>query len=119
MGIRQAQPWERWPSGDSQPIAVLPYELAELAARYGLEHDEGIDDLDRYRLAAIELANGEQAWISKHDGDPNPGTVIHVDATSNVEDAQSLLLDALSLGREDLLWAAPVPANAGPAADFS
>jgi hypothetical protein len=58
------------------------------------------------------LANGEQAWLSKHDNDPNPGTVVHVDAASDIWAAQSLLLDALGLSRESLLWAAPVPAPA-------
>jgi hypothetical protein len=80
---------------------------------------EGIDDLDRYRIVAIKLTNGEQAWISKHDSDPNPGAVVHVDAESDVEDAQRLLLEALSLNREELLWAAPLPAIPQAAANFS
>lgn len=112
MGVRQVAPWSQWPSGDSRPLAILPYDLTELTARYGLRYQEGSDDLDRYRLAAIALTNGEQAWISKHDNDPNPGTVVYVDAESDVADAQSLLLDALSLDREELLWAAPVLAIA-------
>jgi hypothetical protein len=109
MTIHQVEPWAQWPSGDSRPIAVLPYSLPELTERYGLEYQEGVDDLDRYRLAAIALANGEQAWLYKHDNDRNPGTVVHVDAAADVEETQSLLLDALSLHREALLWAAPVP----------
>ncbi len=112
MTVRQVQPWTEWPSGDSRPIVVLPYNLSELAARYGLEYQEGIDDLDHYRLAAIELTNGEQAWLYKHDSDPNPGTVVHVDMASDVWEVQSLLLDALGLDRGALLWAAPMPALA-------
>lgn len=115
MNIHQVKPWKQWPSGDSRPIAVLPYDPAELSARYGLEYEEGIDDLDRYRLAAIELANGEQAWISKHDGDPNPGTVVHVDARIDAEDAQAMLLEAFGLDRDELLWTTsqPVSGRAG------
>ncbi|MDQ3779341.1 MAG: hypothetical protein M3354_02160 [Chloroflexota bacterium] len=109
MNIHQVKPWEHWPSGDSRPIAVLPYDLSQLSKRYGLDFQEGIDDLDRYCLAAIELANADQAWIYKHHSDPNPGTVVHVDAASDVAKAQSLLLDALGLDREELLWAASVP----------
>jgi hypothetical protein len=112
VNVRQVQPRAEWPSGDSRPIAVLPYDLPELSARYGLEYQEGIDDLDRYRLAAIELTDGEQAWLHKHDSDPNPGTVVYVDAASDVWEAQSLLLAALGLDRGALLWAAPVPALA-------
>jgi hypothetical protein len=99
--------WAQWPSGDSRPIAVFPYELAELADRYGLEYQEGVDDLGRCRLAAIQLGQGEQAWISKHDGDPNPGSVVFVDADSDVARAQSRLLKLFRIGRKDLLWAAP------------
>ena len=112
MNVHQVQPWAQWPSGDSRPIAVLPDDLPELAARYGLTYQEGIDDLGHYRLAAIALADGEQAWLFKHDGDPNPGTVVLADAASEVWTTQSRLLDALGLKREALLWAAAVPAPA-------
>jgi len=107
MGIRQVIPWERWPSGDSRPIAVLPYELPELSDRYGLEYEEGIDDLDRYRLAAIELGAVGQAWVVKHEGDQNRGTVVYVDAAADIDEAQSLLVGALGIERGQLVWAAP------------
>jgi hypothetical protein len=109
MRVQQVSPWEQWPSGDSRPIAVLPFSLADLSARYGLEYEEGVDDLDRYYLAAVELGNGEQAWIYKHESDPNPGTVVHVDAKSDVEKAQAMLADVFGLKREDFSWAAPAP----------
>jgi hypothetical protein len=107
MSVRQVTPLPQWPSGDSRPIAIVPFEPAELSRRYQLEFEQGIDDLDRYLLAAVELTNGEQAWLLKYNNDPNPGTVIHVDAAANVEDAQALLLDALQIERDTLLWEAP------------
>ena len=116
--LHQVEPWKQWPSGDSRPIAVLPYDLPELSARYGLEYEEGVDDLDRYRLAAIELANGEQAWISKHDGDPNPGAVVHIDARSDAAIAQSMLLAELGLNGDDLLWSAIQPVTGRAASTF-
>lgn len=119
MGVQEVEPQKLWPSGDSRPIAVLPFDLAQLAARYGIAFREGTDDLDQFRFVAIELANGEQAWISKHDGDPNPGVVVYVDAESDIGDAQRMLLEALSLKREELLWAAPQPAISQAAANFS
>ena len=112
MTVHQVQPWEFWPSGDSRPIAVLPFDIPDLSGRYGLTFQEGIDDLDSYHLAAIALANDEQAWLFRHDGDPNPGTVVHVDAASDTWAALSLLLDALNLDRGELLWEAPVSAIA-------
>lgn len=112
MGVRQVPP-KPWPSGDSRPIAVLPFELPELTARYGLDYEDGVDDLDRFGLAAIELADGQQAWLYKHDGDPNPGIVVRVDARADPDEAKRLLLDALGLDCQDLWWAGPEPVPAG------
>lgn len=108
MRVRQVTPWKTWPSGDSRPIAVLPYDLPELSRRYGLTYEEGIDDLDRYKMAAIELAGGAQAWISKHERDPNPGAVIYVDTAADVDEALSLLADALGIDRDQFSWTAAV-----------
>jgi hypothetical protein len=107
LEIEQVAPWAQWPSGDSRPIAVLPYELGELADCYGLECQDEIDDLGRFRFAAIELGRGMQAWISKHDSDPNPGSIVSVDADADIAAAQARLLKAFHIGRKELLWAAP------------
>jgi hypothetical protein len=111
MNFCQVRPWEHWPSGNSRPIAVLPYDVAELSELYGLTFEEGADDLDRYRLAAIELGNGQQACLTRYEGDPSPGTVVLVDSDADVADAQSLLAKALDLKRDAFLWLAPVPAS--------
>lgn len=111
MTIHQVKPQKHWPSGDSRPIAVLPFAIADLADRYGLTFEDGVDDLDRYRLAAIELGNGQQAWLTKYEGDPGPGTVALVDSDFDVDDAQSLLGKALGLKRDAFLWLAPIPAS--------
>jgi hypothetical protein len=105
--MRQVHPWARWPSGDSRPLSVLPFDLPELTARYGLAFQEEIDDLGPYRFAAIALDDGQQAWLSRHGGDPNPGTVVLVDATADIEHTLALLLDVLNLERDSLLWTAP------------
>lgn len=113
MSVRQVTPWTTWPSGDSRPIAVLPYDLHELSRRFGLTYEEGTDDLDRYHMAAIELSSGAQAWIYKHDNDPNPGTMVHVDTAADIEAAISALADALGIDRSQFQWTAPLPALAG------
>ena len=112
MKIHQVKPQKHWPSGDSRPIAVLPFGIATLADRYGLTFEEEIDDLDHYRLAAIQLSNGQQAWLTRYEGDPGPGTVVHVDSDADVEVVQSLLGKALGLNRSAFLWLAPIPASA-------
>jgi hypothetical protein len=92
MTVRQVVPLQRWPSGESRVIAVLALDPPMLAARHGLVFDEDVDDLDRYRFAAIELVNGTQAWLLKHEGDPNPGTVVRVDAGDDPDEARRLLV---------------------------
>lgn len=109
MAVRQVRPWEQWPSGDSRPVAVLPQSLAELSQTHGITFEDDTDDLDRYRMAAIALANGQQAWLVKYDNDANPGTVAQVDARADVEEAIALLVSALGIERGDLLWLAPEP----------
>ena len=111
MGILQVRPWQHWPSGDSRPIAVLPFDIAALVEWFGLTFHEGVDDLDRYQVAAITLGDGQQAWLIRYEGDPGPGTVALVDSGADVEDAQSLLAQALGLNRDAFLWTAPIPAS--------
>jgi hypothetical protein len=106
MTIRQVKTIRHWPSGDGRVVAILALEPAELSERFGLAFQDGIDDLGRYRLAAIALANGSQAWMLKHDDDPNPGTEVMVDADADPDEAQSHFLNALGLDRSVLLWAA-------------
>jgi hypothetical protein len=114
MNVRRVTPWKHWPSGDSRPIARIALEPVELSKRYGLKYDKGVDDLDRYQLAAVELASGEQAWLSKYDHDGHAGTVVYVDAGSDVEDAQALLMDAFGIDRDAFVWLAPVPSPRRP-----
>ena len=111
MKLHQVSPQMHWPSGDSRPLAVLPFTIADLSSRYGLTFDAGIDDLGRYHFAAIELGEGQQAWLTKYEGDANPGTVVLIDSDADVDDAQSLLGRALGVKRDAFLWMAPIPAS--------
>ena len=111
MSVRQVSPWTHWPSGDSRPIAVLPFDIPDLVERFGLAFQEGVDDLDHYQFAAIELGDGQQAWLTRYEGDPDPGIVVLVDSGSDVEHAQLLLAEALGMTRDAFPWAAPIPAS--------
>ena len=90
---------------------MLPLDIPALSDRFGLSFDEGIDDLDRYQLAAIDLGDGQQAWLTRYEGNPNPGTVALVDSGADFEHAQSLLAEALGMTRDAFLWTAPIPAS--------
>ena len=108
MPVRQIAPY-RWPSGDNRPIATLALDPAELTARYGLVFEEGWDNLDYLQRAAIELADGSQAWLMRHRGDRSPGTVVYVDAAADFGRARNLVLQALELTPAAFIWVAPDP----------
>ena len=111
MNVRQVTRSRRWPSGDSTPLAVLTAEPSELASRFRLTFEEARDDLDELELAAILLADGSQAWLYKHRSDPNPGTVVRVDAGADLAEAKDLLRHALDLDDDDFLWLSPHAAS--------
>jgi len=98
---------QRFPSGDSRPLAVLAKEPDEIEARWGLRFSDGIDELDAFRFAVVDLPGSLRAALAKHDGDPNPGTVVRVDAAADPVEAKARLIAALGLGTGDVLWRAP------------
>ena len=112
MHIRQVQPHERWSSGDSRAIAVPAAEPDTLAAQYGLTFEEGADDLDYYRLAAVALADGSHVWLMRHWGNPAPGTVVYADAHADANETRHLLAHTLGLHERDFIWIAPAVAVA-------
>jgi hypothetical protein len=91
-------------SGDSRPLAVLADEPETLSQRFGLRFAEGIDDLDQFRFAVVNLGGKRQAWLYKHQNDPNPGTVVRVDSGMNLSVARRELARRLSLEGSDVLW---------------
>ncbi len=114
MSVHQVKPLKLWPSGDSRPVAVLRYSPAELSKRYHLRFKEYSDDLDVFRLAAIELDNGEQVWLQRYEHDPKRGTVILADAQADVVKSLAQVLQTLHLQLTDVDWAACEPAVAVP-----
>lgn len=107
MAIRQVQAHPHFPSGDSRALVEIPFDPAELAARFGLAFEDAYDDLDRYQRAAIALPDGSQAWLVKYRGEADAGTTVYVDAAADVDAAKNLLLRTMLLTEEDLLWVAP------------
>lgn len=103
LGPKQVRPHDRWPSGDSRPIAVLSLEPDALEERYGFIFQETHDDLDYYALAAIDVA-GEQLWLIRYRGAPQPGTVIYADAAADAGVKRDELLAILELSSADLTW---------------
>lgn len=57
-------------------------------------------------FTVLQLEDGSNALLYKHVGDPNPGTVVNVDAHANMRREQELLISALRLETRNLLWVA-------------
>jgi hypothetical protein len=93
-----------FPSGDSRALAVLAAEPETIGERHGLHFFTAIDDLDVLRWAEVRLGDSSNAWLSKHQSDPNPGTVIRVDARADPAAARRALNAALQLQDGDVLW---------------
>jgi hypothetical protein len=75
-----------------------------LQQRYGLKFEEGEDDLDRYELAAIPIADGGQLWLLRYRRAPSPGTVVYADSAADPAPTREQLLAMLGLSHEDLSW---------------
>ena len=105
--LEQDAPALAFPSGNSRQIAVLAAEPATLTRRFGWRFAEGLDDLDRFRYTIIDLGGDRKALLYEHLGDPNPGTIVRIDANSDPASTRRKLVKKLSLGAADVLWWSP------------
>ena len=112
MPIRRVRAHDHFPSGDGRALLERPFDPPDLAARDGLAFEDGIDDLDRYRQAAIALPNGPQAWLVTYHGERDAGTTVYVDASADLDAARDQLLQTLSIADAGLTWVAPGVTNA-------
>jgi hypothetical protein len=107
MAVQQLELPVHWQSGRSRPVAIVPFDPQTLSQRYHIQFEPGLDDLDTFTFAAIELANGHQALLRKYDNDPEPeGCVVYVDWSDDVRVAQRLIASALGIDPADFRWAA-------------
>lgn len=102
--MKQTQPMACWPTGDGRPIGILRMTPDEAAIRYQLEFAEGSDDLDTYRLAAIEDADVRQLWLFRHDGSPCDGVEVQVDMAVSRTRALAAVERQLGLGAAAFEW---------------
>lgn len=100
----QISPKTSWPTGDVKPIAILPSHPRALSLRHRLVFESRIDDLGVYQVAAIELADGQEARLVKYADDEEPGTLVFVDSAADVPATLALIARALGTRTNDLLW---------------
>ena len=107
MAVQQVQPHDRFPSGDFRDLAEISLSPQEISACYGLVFADLFDDLDWFKLAAVALPGGAQAWLLKYKGDQYPGTLVRVDAAADLSLAKGQLQQAFGLTDADFRWVAP------------
>ena len=78
-----------------------------MARRYELVFEEGWDELDYFMRAAIEFADGNQAWLLHYPAVPDQQTPVWVDAWSDFDVARRLVLDAFDLTYDAFCWVSP------------
>ncbi len=117
MAVRQVKPGKQFPSGEYRNLAELPFSPEELTERYGLTFEDDADDLDDYKLAAIELPDRSHAWFIKYRGDDAGGTLVRIDADANPTRAMALLEQIIGLHAADFLRINP-NVRTGPVSDL-
>jgi hypothetical protein len=96
-----------------RPIAVLRLEPQDFTSRFGVEFEEGSDDLDFTRSALIELDSGLVAGLVRYARSPEPGTELHAPERSvDPKFALSEFLAEFGLDERDVTWVLPQPAIA-------
>jgi hypothetical protein len=96
-----------------RPIAVLRLEPEDFTSQFGVEFEEGSDDLDFTRTALIRLGSGLEAGLLRYARAPEPGTELHAPAQSvEPESALQEFLSEFGLDEGDVRWVLPQPAIA-------
>jgi hypothetical protein len=82
----------------------------ESSSRFGVEFEEGSDDLDFTRSALIKLESGLLAGLVRYARSPEPGTELHApERSTDTEAALHEFLTEFGLDERDVTWVIPQP----------
>ncbi len=107
LPLRQVVPNEVWPSGDGRTTMIITLNPVELSENYLLSFLDGMDDLDRYTVAAIELSEGRQAWLFRHENAPEPGCEVIADMNDDFPRVNREVISILGLSPNNIVWIHP------------
>jgi cytidylate kinase len=105
--MKTVAPLKHWPSTAGRTVAVLSRSPEQLAIDYGLDFEEGLDDLDRYLVAAVEDPGIGQFWLFKHRQAPMAGTEVIVDAAVSTSAGVAAARRQLGIEASDFAWTSP------------
>ena len=84
MTVHFNSPTDLFTSGDSVPLAELRPDLSELAIRYHLTLEEGLDDLGSFAYIVVPVSDGLWAMLMRYRESPELGTIVRVDSRSDL-----------------------------------
>lgn len=113
LHLTQVKPHDRWPSGDSKPVAFLAVDPDRFVERYGLVFEQDADELGAYRLAAISVPP-DQAWFVIRADSPRRGVEVYADKQADDRFTLLKVLHALKLQRRHVVWASDPRWNKRP-----
>ena len=101
-----------WPSGLPRAAALFNTWPQEVTHRTGIAFESGVDDLDYYRAAGVELPSGRRIILLWHERAPVLGLELLIDLADEPDAARTETMAALEFGPADVLW---VPDPSPPA----
>lgn len=105
-GYRQvfAREEYRWPSGLSRAAAMFVTPPEVITARTSVAFESGVDDLDYFRAAGLELASGRRVLLIWHERAPVLGLALEIDSADDPVAARAETMAALDLTPADVMW---------------
>jgi hypothetical protein len=94
----------RLDSVSGRHFAIIALETAELASRYRLQFETGIDGLDYFRAAEVDLPGHGRVLLIRHDAAPTAGTELLAEWDADLAGVRGEFLRAAGLSEADLLW---------------
>jgi hypothetical protein len=96
----------------SEPMAMTGVRATELGPAAGIAFQESFDDLDEGYFAVLEFAASFGVMLRDYSGAPTKGTVICTDPMGQYStDRLKVILEALRLSPDQLIWMASRPAS--------
>ena len=102
-----------WPSGMDRAAATFSVAPETVTERTGIAFESGVDDLDYFRAAGVELPSGRRVVLVWYERSPVQGLVLEVDAKDDPAAALLETMAALKLEPTEVSWTPDSDAPAG------
>ena len=88
------------------PIMLVAQEPEDFSREWGIEFQESFDDLDRLKIAVLDLVSGTMVVLRRYRGAPLGGTDVCVafDAMTRSQEINKEVMDTFGLCDADILW---------------